>query len=224
MPVFFRFLSLILTLVAVIACSPSTDSLEQAKYIGTKAIIKAHGNELLLEVTGYADNILTSEIFDWNGNFVSRRHYYNGLYPVAGTEGSSQWEMDFDVKKIDALFPLVIGKSTNITGNMKDIDNDKSYDFWAHIEVVAKKIFLLPSGEERVYVIKISTEYDWNGRSKRTMETVYYSPDLNMNLKGVMHEHNAQKYWRVTSIEKPGSAKAKNKTRSRRPRSGTVLI
>ena len=155
MPVFFRFLSLILTLVAVTACSPSTDSLEQAKYIGTKAIIKAHGNELLLEVTGYADNILTSEIFDWNGNFVSRRHYYNGLYPVAGTEGSSQWEMDFDVKKIDALFPLVIGKSTNITGNMKDIDNDKSYDFWAHIEVVAKKIFLLPSGEERVYVIKI---------------------------------------------------------------------
>ena len=223
MRVLFRKFLILVAIFCVAACRQS-DGDERQKYVGTKAIIKAHGNQLVLEIKDFSDNIIISEIRDKYGDFVSRRHYYHGLYPVAGKEGSNQWEMDFDVGKIDSLFPLAVGNSTNITGDMKDINSGKSYNFWAHIEVVAKRPFLLPSGEEQTYVLKINTEYDWNGRSKRTTETIYYSPELNMNLKGVMHEHNAQRYWRVTSVEKPSVAKKNNRRRPQRPRSSTVLI
>lgn len=219
----FRLLTVLTMMVALSACGQGVSAPHETSVVGTKAIIKAHGNELLLEVKEVSDNTVISEISDWNGEFVSRRHYYRGLYPVAGTEGATQWELDFDVSKIDGLFPLATGNFTSFSGTMIDVSNDRTYKFWSKIEVKAKKPFLLPSGSQKVYVLKISTEYDMNGQTKRSYETIYYSPELQLNLKGVMHEDAAQRYWRVVSIVPP-EANGAAAARTRRPRSGTVMI
>lgn len=217
-----RLLTLITSLLAIAACSPGSNAPSDTSIIGTKAVIKAHGNELLLEVKNVAAGTIISEISDWNGQFVSRRHYYKGLYPIAGTEGASQWELDFDVTKIDSLFPLAVGNTTSFSGTMIDVSNDLTYKFWSKIEVKAQKPFLLPTGSQEVYILKIKTEYDLNGENKRSYETIYYSPELQLNLKGVMHEGASQRYWRVVSVLPPSESGAV--VTPRRRRSGTVMI
>mgnify|MGYP003642753868 CR=1 FL=1 len=217
-----RLLTLITSLLVIAACNPGTSTPSDASIIGTKAVIKAHGNELLLEIKNVAAGTIISEITDWNGQFVSRRHYYKGLYPIAGTEGATQWELDFDVTKIDSLFPLTVGNTTSFSGTMIDISNDLTYKFWSKIEVKAQKPFLLPSGSQEVYILKIKTEYDLNGENKRSYETIYYSPELQLNLKGVMHEEASQRYWRVVSVLPP--SESGTVASPRRRRSGTVMI
>ncbi|MEX0297625.1 MAG: hypothetical protein AB3N28_01045, partial [Kordiimonas sp.] len=123
----FRLMVLTAALLTAAACSPGANAPSEANLIGTKAVIKAHGNDLLLEVKNVAANTIISEITDWNGQFVSRRHYYRGMYPIAGTEGSTQWELDFDVAKIDNLFPLTVGNTTSFSGTMIDVSNDRTY-------------------------------------------------------------------------------------------------
>lgn len=221
MTTYIRLLVLVSCLFTLWACSPSADEPMKSSLIGMKAVIQAHGNDLLLEVKDITENTVISEITNWHGDFVSRRHYYKGLYPVAGKEGATQWELDFDVNRIDVLFPITIGNKTSFSGTMLDITNAKSYKFWSKIEVKEKKPFLLPSGAQTVYILKIKTEYDINGRLKKTMETVYFAPDLMLNLKGVMHEAAAQRYWRVISIIPPSEADI---IPTRRPRSATVMI
>lgn len=218
-----RLLTTLTAIFALVACSPSASAPTENSIIGTKAVIQAHGNELLLEVKDIAAGTVISEITDWNGQFVSRRHYYRGMYPIAGTEGATQWELDFDVTKIDGLFPLVTGNSTSFSGTMIDITNDRTYSFWSRIEVKAQKPFLLPSGTQEVFVMKIKTEYDLNGENKRTYETIYYAPDLQLNLKGVMHEEASQRYWRVVSIVPP-TVDGPATPPARRRRAGTVMI
>lgn len=217
---FVRLLASISCLFLLGGCLPGGDTADPPSMIGTKAVIQAHGNELLLEVKNITGNTVISEITNWAGEFVSKRHYYRGMYPIAGTEGTSQWELDFDVTKIDSLFPLEVGKMTSFGGTMIDITSNRSFPFWSRIKVKAQKPFLLPSGSETVYVLKISTEYDLNGRTKRSYETIYYAPALQLNLKGVMHEEASQRYWRIVSISPPDQAV----TRPKRPRSGTVMI
>lgn len=218
----FRLLTVFAAMVTVVACSPGASAPAENSIIGTKAVIQAHGNELLLEVKDVAAGTVISEITDWNGQFVSKRHYYRGLYPIAGTEGATQWELDFDVTKIDSLFPLTIGSSTNFSGTMIDISNNRTYKFWSRILVKAKKPFLLPSGTQEVYILKIKTEYDMNGENRRSYETIYYSPELQLNLKGVMHDEASQRYWRVVSIVPPTEDGLVNTPRRRR--AGTVMI
>lgn len=219
-----RLLIIFSAAVMLAACHPEAHAPEDESIIGMKAVIKAHGNDLLLEVKDITGDTIISEIRDWNGDFVSRRHYYRGMYPVAGTEGSAQWELDFDVSKIDKLFPLTVGNVTSFSGTMIDISNDRAYEFWSRIEVKAEQPFLLPSGPQDVFILKISTEYDLNGQTRRSYETIYYSPDMQLNLKGVMHDEASQRYWRVVSIEPPANNTGHSSNKPRRPRSGTVMI
>ncbi|MFC3052181.1 hypothetical protein [Kordiimonas pumila] len=191
--------------------------------VGTKAVIRAHGKDLSLEVTDVAEKIVTTELSDWNGELVAQRHFYRGLYPVAGTEGTNQWELEFDHAKLESLFPLSVGKETSFTGNMRDISSGKTYEFWVNLTVAGETPFTLPDGTYTSYVVDIVTKYAWNGEMRRKNEVVYYAPEFSMNLKGVMQEATSQRYWRVISLERPGQASSRPNS-GRQRSSGTVMI
>lgn len=217
-------LIVILAMLAFAGCDDVTRvPLVPKAIVGTKAVIRAHGKDFTLEVTDVAEKIVISNLSDWNGQLVTQRHYYRGLYPIAGTEGTSQWEVDFDHTLLESLFPLDVGKETGFHGTMKDISKNRTYDFLTQIKIIKEKPFSLPTGTHKVYIIEILTEYKWNGKTERKNEIVYFSPDFSMNLKGILHGDGAQRYWRVVSVERPGQGETiPDPVRQRR--SGTVMI
>jgi len=202
------------------APAPMTPSQIQAA-VGTRAFIKRHGQEIVAEITNTTDKLVTTE-FHWHGEMMAKRHYYRGLYPVAGTEYGYQFEMDFDEQSLEQLFPMAVGKEVSFNGNLKIIDRGAALDAWVHLAVVGEKTIDLSTGSHHVFVVDIMTEYRKDGVVKRKTNVVYYAPDLSMLLKSVVHEDGQQSYWRVVSVEQPGAARVRPINKNNK--SGTVMI
>ncbi len=191
--------------------------------VGTNAIIKRHGQELILDVTDVTGNILSTEI-SWNGELVASRQYYRGLYPMSGIEYGYQFEMDFDETALEQLFPLKVGKEVSFNGNLKIIDNGTALDAWVHLQVVAEKSMKITSGTYTVFVVEVISEFSKDDRSERKSNIIYYAPDLGMILKFVNHQNGQQSFWRVVSIDSPDKSSRIKPVKKQNIRSGTVMI
>lgn len=207
----------------LVACEPvSQVPVSPSAVVGTRAIIKRHGQELTAEVTSVEGKLVTME-FQWQGEQVAVQSYYRGLYTVSGRGDGYHFEADFDEGKLEPLFPLATGKEVSFSGNSKDIDTGTGVDFWAHLHVIGEKTIDLPTGPRTVFVVDITTEYRKNDVAKRRIDTVYFDPELAMILKSVTREDNYQSFWRVISIERPGDGTTPPSSLQQR-RSGTVMI
>lgn len=200
-----------------VARAPATPS----AIVGTRAVIQRHGQELFAEVTKIADKLVTTEYF-WNDERVVVHNYYRGLYNVSGIEFGYQYEADFDYNTLEQLFPLKVGKEVSFSGNTKNINRGTAIDFWTNIHVIGEKTIPLSSGDRKVFVVDIITEYKKGNEAKRKTNTVYYDPELSMVLKSVIHEDGYQSYWRAVSVELPGNARKPSPIQQRR--AGTVMI
>ncbi|RMB00560.1 hypothetical protein BXY39_3747 [Eilatimonas milleporae] len=206
------------------ACDPATRlPAEPTAQIGTRALIKRHGQELVAEVTRVRGKLVTTE-FNWRGEQVAKRRYYRGLYPISGTEYGYQFELDFDDSLLEQIFPLRVGNHASFDGNLKIIDRGTAVDVLVDMVVVAEKTIDLSESAHRVFVVEIETEYRSAAGVKRKNNTVYYAPDLSMVLKSVMHEEGQQTFWRVISVERPGAGGKVKSPTLRQRRSGTVMI
>lgn len=222
--IIYRTLLLCVALFVVAACSPSAQAPTSATVsVGTKAVIIKGGEQIIAEITGVTDNIVTTEYTGWHGEFLYDRREYRGLFPLGGTEkNGSRWEVEFDESLLEPLFPLKPGREASFSGKLLGIDAGVAYDMWAHIEVVGKKSMALKGGEHTVLKIEITTIYDIEGSSKRRTEVVYFDPTLSMTLKKVIQDERSQRFWHVVSVEKPRDGQAAQPLRQRR--SGTVMI
>ena len=223
MPSIFKMLAL-LSVLLVAACGPGMQVPETATAIvGTKAVIKVHRNELVAEVTDVTGRLVTTEFSNWAGEFLYNRTEYRGLIPVSGTEADGgQWELDFDERHLEAIFPLRPGKEVAFKGTLIDIERGTSFEMWGHIEVVGEKILDLPTGKRKVVVLNFTREYSRKDKTKRQIDIIYYDPEYSMILKKVIRSQGAQTYWRVVKVERPG--KPGNTPTTRQRRSGTVMI
>ena len=221
MPLVSRLLAA-LALIFLVACDPVARAPETpTAIVGTRAVIQRHGQELYAEVTGVNDKLVTTEYY-WQDERVVVHNYYRGLYNVSGIEFGYQYEADFDYSVLETLFPLAVGKEISFSGNTKNINRGTAIDFWANIHVIGEKIISLSSGDRKVFVVDIVTEYKKGNNSKRKTNTVYYDPELSMVLKSVIHEDGYQSYWRVVTVELPGNARTPTTLQQRR--AGTVMI
>ena len=212
----------VLTLFFLVACDPVARApMTASAQIGTRAVIQRHGQELFAEITKVEGKLVTTEFF-WHDERVVVHNNYRGLYNVSGVQSGYQYEADFDYNVLEPLFPLAVGKEVSFSGNHKNINLGTATDFWANIHVIGEKTISLSSGDRKVFVVDIVSEYKKGNAVKRKTNTVYFDPDLSMILKSVVHEDGYQNFWRAVSVELPGNAAQPTTLQQRR--SGTVMI
>ena len=207
-------------MLAVVACDQTqTDQLVDAPVVGTRSIIKRHGQEVFAEIASVSNNVVTTEFY-YHGELLSVRNYYRGLFVIGGSEGNTRFELDFDETQVHGFFPLAIGKEVSFESSLKLIDRGVSSKSWKHLEVIKKTVMSLKGGDYEVFVIAITTHPEEGSDAKRRNDTVYYSPKLGMVLKSVTHSDGEQSFWRVVAVETPDQPA----TIPSRRRSGTLMI
>ena len=225
----FRSIAACVGVLFISACGtesgPKKTDVETLVQIGTRSVIQWHGQELIADITEIAGDIVTSEI-RWHGDVMSSRDYYRGLYPVSGLENGYQFEVEYDEDAMQSLFPLAPGKSISFEGRLNVVSEGATQPIWVYITVTKEKFIKLPTGNQKVYVVDIVTEYTKDGSTRTKINQVYYSPELMMVLKSVMKEDGHQSYWRVTNVEqpKPGETTPRAPQSEKPRRSGTVMI
>jgi len=214
----------VLAALFLAACDPNAQMpTASTAIVGTKAIIKAHSEQRIAEVTDVTGKIVTTDFSNWDGALLYTQLSYRGLFPVGGSEqNGSQWELDFDEKLLESVFPLQVGREVSFKGNIKTLNDGKQHDMWIHLEVVGEQSMSLPDGQHTVFVVELSREYRWKGKTQRSTDIMYFDPKLSMTLKKVMRKRGSQSYWRVLSVERPGHTEQTMPIRQRR--SGTVMI
>lgn len=191
--------------------------------VGTKAVIKAHREEMIAEVTDVAGKLVTTEFTNWDGEHLFTRTHYRGLFPVSGTEmDGSRWEVDFDETQLESMFPLEPGNETAFTGQIMRYDEGESIDLWAQLHVAGNKTLSMPDGKRNVVVVEFTMQYKFRGTTELRTEIIYFDPEYSMVLKKVQRKRGSQTYWRVVKVERPGSATSSPTPRPRR--TGTVMI
>lgn len=216
-------LILVLSLMLLLAaCDPiARKTSSSTAMLGMKAIIKADGREVASEITDVDGKYVSIDWSDWNGNHLHTAKMYRGLYPVGGVRPNGQYEYDFNESKLEALFPLEKGNETSFEGTFTHFEENSSYQFWVHMNVEGEKEISLPSGDRRVFVIHVTTQFNINGKKERQREKLYYDPEYNLILKKNYYQKYRQSHWRAISIILPGDV---DQVAPQRRRSGTVLI
>lgn len=225
MTVFFRICGLVACLIGLSACTENTDpDLQNELTAGTKLTIKANGEEYYLTLGKTESDLVTSEATNWKNEFLYKNKYYRGLLLHSREENGYHWELDIDLKQVDALFPMAVGDATEITGNIIDLTDKTRAGYRAEISVVAEKPVILPSGTYTTYQVKLSQYYESAEGTKAWHQTLFYAPELMVNLKGTYQSQGEEKYWRIIKIQQPGDATPPAPPARPRRRNGTVMI
>lgn len=205
----------------VVACSPPTeDNRFPTTPLGITAVISQQSQDFDWEVTDITNDIVTTATY-WNRERVIHRKLYRGLYPIYGMEFGKSFEVDFDYKILDQLFPLKVGKEVSFKGTMNLLEDQYQAETVVHIEVKGMGVQQIGETSYPVSIIKVTTHFSSGAASDVTHNTLYYSSDLGLILKSVTKGSGAQSYWRIRSIDIPLDAKPKPRRRSP---AGTVMI
>lgn len=211
----------LLMALTVAACSPPT---EEGGFPttppGITAIISQQSQDFDWEVTDITNAIITTATY-WNGARVIHRKLYRGLYPIYGMEFGKSFEVDFDYKLLDNLFPLKIGNAVTFEGTMNLLEDNYQAHTIVNMRVATTGIQQIGDTTYPVYRIDVTTQFSSGNVSDITQTTLYYSVDLGLVLKSVTKGSGATSYWRIRSIDVPKNSKPKKR---RRNPSGTVLI
>lgn len=226
MTVLFRMIILMASLLGLSACDENAHAPTTTDIVGHKVTILADSQEYYLTITKNQDNIVTSEATNWKQEFLYKNEYYRGLLLKSREKQGYHWELDIDFSDVDALFPLEVGAAVALKGSIVDLKEKSRLGYSAHLSVLAETPIMLPSGSYKAYQIKISQYYETKDGTKEWHQIVHYSPELNLNLKGVYEEGGEKKWWRITHIQTPdeGLTTPPTPPARQRRRAGTVMI
>ncbi|GAB4129931.1 MAG: hypothetical protein Kow00104_15500 [Rhodothalassiaceae bacterium] len=209
-------LGALISLLLLAGCGGPSGSPEPYPLVeGLRARISMNAGWYDLEVTE-VDGARATLIWMFQGQPLSERTQYRGLYPVSGTDDGRAFVNDIDIAEIDSLFPLAIGKEAAFEGRSYYLPDGTDSRLFVHMEVTGTDRIALADAGYDVFLIRISTAVERDGARREFVRTLYYAPEIGLPLKMVMKDGEASSWWRVTSIETPG--------RSRRNRLGTVMI
>ncbi len=224
MTIFFRIIVLMIGLISLSACTENVDSHIFTNLAGTKLTIKTEGEEYYLTIGATKDHLVTSEATNWKNEFLYRNQYYRGFLLHSRQEGDYQWELDIDLSQVDALFPMEVGVATEIDGEIVDLVDKTRAGYRAEISVISEKAITLPSGTYTAYQVKLSQYYESPKGIKAWHQTVYYCPELKINLKGSYISDGEKRYWRIVKIENLDTEMTPAPPARPRRRNGTVMI
>ncbi len=182
---------------------------------GFSAIVRVDGESYRLEVTDVRNEIVTLDYY-WQNQPVATRRLYRGLIVLSGRDGQRSFQHDLDLRDLERIFPLTIGKTLAIEGST--VLNDR--------EPVPLHLSLTVTGRGRrevgdqafdVWVLEMETRI---GEPDDPVEvihrTVYYAPRLGLPIKIAYETSKEKGYWRMVAIER--------RPRGRANRLGTVAI
>lgn len=213
-----------LWIVLLGACSPGEGLKDQSSaVVGTRSLIKMHGQDMISEVVRVLGRQVTVEFRDWRSAKVREVSLYRGLFPMSGSDQGLRYDMEFERGAIESLFPLETKKSIGVSGKVHYIDAGESADFWAHVEVIEEMNMVLKSGPRRAFVVQIDWEFDWNGIKRRKTDILHFDAEKDLILKSVIRGENYQNYWVVIDVDEPDSPTVTSPPPIRR-RAGTVSI
>lgn len=213
-------LLLLLTFLVVGCSPPASEDTFPTTPPGITALIRQQSQDFDWEVTDISNNIITTETY-WNSERVIRRKLYRGLYPIYGMEFGKSFEVDFNYKVLDQLFPLKVGNEVAFEGSMTLIEDNYQATTLVHMQVVDKAVQLIGETSYPVFVIEITSRFSSGEVSDIIQNTIHYSFDLGLILRSITKGSGAQSYWRIRSIDIPDNAKPKERRRSP---AGTVRI
>ena len=211
----------LLVVFCVAACSPPTENSRfPTTPPGITAIISQQSQDFDWEVTDITNDIITTATY-WKRARVIHRKLYRGLYPIYGMEFGKSFEVDFEYKLLDQIFPLKLGNEVSFDGTLNLLEDHYQAMTVVHMRVQDTGVLQIGDIAYPVFIIKVTTSFSSGDVSDETVNTLYYSADLGLVLKSVTKGSGAQSYWRIRSIDVPTDAKPK--LRRRNP-SGTVMI
>lgn len=183
--------------------------------VGLRAQISMNGGWYEMEVAD-VEGARATLLYRWQDQVIAERTQYRGLYALSGSDGGQSFVNDIDTTEIDSLFPLAIGKEAAFEGRSYYPTGGVSGGLMVHMKVVGEDRITLADSSHAVFLIRISSLIEIEGKSREVVRTLYYAPDIGLPLKMEMTDGEKSSWWRVTSLDHPG--------RSRRNRLGTVMI
>ncbi len=207
-------------LLLLTACDPGARLSDPAAEVGMRALIRRAGQDLIAEITAVNGNLVTTEFY-WRDETVAVRDFYRGLYAVSGTEYGYAFELDFNTKDLDRLFPLEVGNAVGFSGQLILPERGQVIPVDVEMRVTEERVFTLKGGSHLVYVVDIKTDYRGSGSIKSKRNVVYFAPELSLVLKSLIYEDGRKSFWEVDQIDPPDPALPQ--TRPQR-RSGSVMI
>lgn len=200
---------------ALLGCdgTASTD-VPRSVAVGTIVTLKAFGNHYELEAIR-AEGLTTAWQLRWEDRDISIQKDYRGIMTLGVTDLKESFSNEFDPAEVDALFPLEVGKETSFSGIKHDPALGEESPFWTHITVRKKTEIKIKNGTYPVFVLDITIDGKWSGEKKRSIRTIWYSPDLGMRLKAKFKSETEYFEVRVLSIDPPSSKAAPASTRGR---------
>ncbi|WP_374762969.1 hypothetical protein [Yunchengibacter salinarum] len=189
---------------------------------GTRAVVLRDGLQLVSHVTDVVGKLVRTEVH-WRGEPIQSRLRYRGLITVGGTERGHQFELDVPQERLEALFPLSVGKRAELTGALLLVDQGRRFDARLLVEVAGKEQIMLKSGPHEVFRVRVSNSYSDASGTRIVRQQLYYAPALAMVLKSHVRRGQRESIWRVLSVEKPGDSQ-RTPTPLQKQRSGTVMI
>ena len=182
---------------------------------GVVALLRAFDRNYEYELQRVKGGVTSWDVI-WEGQSVAQRNYYRGLFTLMGTSNANRYTNDIDETKIDALFPMAVGKETSFFGKRKNLASGELLDFWTYYSVLEKTSIEISNGRYEVFVVQMITETKTASGTNRNVRKLWYSPALEFTLRGWSESGDQTMDWIVTGFTTTSKA-------SRR-RVGTVMI
>lgn len=182
---------------------------------GFAATIDMSGRVYELEV-GAVDGARATLTYFWQGEPVSVRQDYRGLYALSGSDGRLAFVNEFDAARIDALFPLEPGKETAFAGRTLWTSAGVEGTLLVTMAVLGSDELIVSGKRHDVRVIRVLTEMTVNSRTRTISRLLYYAPALGLPLMVDTDDEGVNSRWRVIAIDPPDTRRGN--------RLGTVMI
>ena len=182
---------------------------------GFSAIVQVDGESYRLEVTDVSKEIVTLDYY-WQNQPVATRRLYRGLIVLSGRDGQRSFQHDLDLRDLERIFPLEIGKRVTIEGST--VLNDRE-PVPLHLTLTVTSRGRREVGDQAfdVWVLEMETRI---GEAEDPVEvihrTIHYAPRLGLPVKIAYETSKEKGYWRMVAIER--------RPRGRANRLGTVAI
>ena len=200
--------------LALVACAGPVDPPYPLE-AGFSALVRVDGEVYRLEVTDVSNEIVTLDYY-WQNQPIATRRLYRGLIVLSGWDGQRSFQHDLDLRDLERIFPLAVGKTLAIDGST--VLNDRE-PVPLHLTATVTGRGRREVGEQAfdVWVLEMETRIgDPADPVEVIHRTVYYAPRLGLPVKIAYETSKEKGYWRMVAIER--------RPRGRANRLGTVAI
>lgn len=211
---------LLITAMSLAGCEEAkTPKKNDGPRLGTRLLIKQQSYELLAEIVSVENDQIGINYY-WQGEQIYSNKLYRGLIDVWNKEGSTIRETSFDTTRIDALFPLELGKSTSMTAVTTNLSTGNTVNETITLEVTQQSQLTFETSSIPVFLLEMIRTPE--GQAP-IYEQLYYAPQKGLVMKVIISNENGQSFWRVLEIDDRSDSDRRT-LQQRNRQSGAIAI